>query len=986
VTVLPLQPSDWRDWRAPAWGLALLHHYFAGHDAQPVSRLAISPEELAKAAGAEESDAAAARDAFLRAVQCSPETFRRHLSRASLNPGAWNRREPPPFLAWLFFTCYAAASLDADTADEGVFRERVRQLLQHDARTTYALGDLSLLWEEFAAWLQERRSDGEPYRALRLPDRGRMTLIGYSVRLAFPRREDRLRLRNLLAAFNVGPSPTVPEAFQIIGRGLGGFSPEFQHVFGLARDALANGRDVAELHALWSATLEAAALARPSSRPARLRYRLLAQEDELGRIEPFVVAAGLPSGPLGVVQFLRLDEPFDEFDQLVCATDGGTGLIAKLLLMNALGGKVSGLGSSSIPRAVREGVLLFKRVDSAIWELAMRRPNEGRMRALVRSDLSAGVLRLLDGSSREARNTRFDGWREFADFDITQLADPQDGAVAELASVRCLQRVEVGPQLHLVGGIRLDGGLLGTCGLLPEVHCTEAEDVALFRRSEETGENRSTLVTTLEDGCEHRGVFTWPTGHSALEGTYVFVAMREGRVLASRQVRFHLRGLNHAYVGPTAPDQWLVEEGVEDVAPAAEALDAFLEQMPCHAVPPPAVGRALAENLPVFTDHSVDDDAQFDRLVETLAAISVSRQGIGEAELIEIFGKIIPDANGSAVWGIVRGWLEAGYFDCLTRRRWRGRVYFARRPRLVLLPDDGARSIRAVLHGVSPYRLRAATQDLLARCGANPVSAASLSRFVPAPLSWRLESAEHAREVTNDLGMLDIAGVRAPEQIAGDFGAAVSDDAPLPPGYELQRIWDWDAGRFRPSGGRAADDVRIEHYTRINGPDRYVVTSSEQRRTKLSRSWALLDGFRRAGRKAFSPVGSVVIARSGDDGPQVPLPVARAIALHAGMVGGPAETESIGRYYAYAVSRASEQRWLLTWLSGVKADEIVVRRFAWLLAAASAPGSDAVRLPTDLRRRLRDLRAIPDALSIADRRIPRRLHSHVRRAVELAES
>ena len=235
--------------------------------------------------------------------------------------------------------------------------------------------------------------------------------------------------------------------------------------------------------------------------------------------------------------------------------------------------------------------------------------------------------------------------------------------------------------------------------------------------------------------------------------------------------------------------------------------------------------------------------------------------------------------------------------------------------------------------------------------------------------------------------MLDVAGVREPAALAGDFDVAVSNDTPLPPGYELQRIWDWATSRFRrPSGSRAADDVQIEHYTRTNGPDRYVVTSNDQRRMTLSRSWALLDGFRRAGRKAFSPVGSLAIARLGDDGPQIPLPVARALALRAGMVGGPAETESAGRYYTYGVSQASEQRWLLTWLSGVKEDQAVVRRFAWLLAAASAPRNDAVRLPTDLRRRLRDLRAVPDALSMADRPIPKRLHPYVRRAVELAES
>ena len=191
MTLPTMRPTGWKNWDAAAWGQALLRHYFAGHDARPVSRLAISPEELAKAADASDSEAAAVREAFLAAVRCSPWAFRRHLSSASLESRAWNRREPPPFLAYLFFTCFAAASLDADTAEEGVFRERLRQLLGHDEGTSYALGDLSMLWEAFAAWLQRRHDAGEAYRTLGLPDRGRMTLIGYSVRLAFPRREDR---------------------------------------------------------------------------------------------------------------------------------------------------------------------------------------------------------------------------------------------------------------------------------------------------------------------------------------------------------------------------------------------------------------------------------------------------------------------------------------------------------------------------------------------------------------------------------------------------------------------------------------------------------------------------------------------------------------------------------------------------------------------------------------------------------------------------
>lgn len=986
MTLPTMRPAVWRDWDAAAWGRALLGHYFDGHDARPVSRLAISPEELAKAAGAPDSEAAAARDTFLRAVRCSPAAFRRHLSSVSLESHSWNRREPPPFLAYLFFTCFAAASLDADTADEGVFRERVRQLLGHDVGTSYALGDLSRLWEAFAAWLQSRHDAGEPYRTLSLPDRGRMTLIGYSVRLAFPRREDRLRLRDVLAASNTGPTLTVPEAFQAISRARDRFSSDLRHVFDRARTALASGRDIPELQALWSAILEAVALAaRPDGRAARVRYQLLVQEDELGRIDPFVVAAGLPSSGRRGAHFSRLDEPFDDFDHVLCAADGSTGLIAKLLLMDALEDKAPGFGASPIPRVVRQGVLLFQQLDSATWELAVTRPSEGRARALVRTHLSTGLLRLLSGPQRQAHETRFDGWWEIAPFDVTELGEPREGDASGLASVRCLQRVEIGPQLHLVSGVRVDGGYLGLRGLLPEVHCPDAEHAALFRLSEESGELRSTLVATLEPVGERPEVFGWAPGHGDLEGAYVLAGTRKGRVVAPREVLFHSRGLSHDYRGPTDPTRWLVEACASDIVPAGP--DVFLAPEIARPTPLPATGAISTEAIRVLTDRSVDDDAEHDRLVETLAAISVVRKGIIEAELIEILGKIAHESTGFAVWGIIRGWVEAGYLDCLTRRQWRGRVYFARHPRIVLTPDTDPRSIRAVLYGLAPYRLRAAARDAFSRGGATPLPAASLSRSVPAPQAWRFESLDHATTTIAEFGEVGTACVRAPGELAGDVDEAVSDEAPLPPGYECQRVWNWAVGGFRrPTGSATADEVRIEYFTRTNGPDRYVVAAGGRRRTTISRSWALLDGFRRAGREAFVPAGSVALVRLGDDGPQVPLPVARAIGLRTGVVGGPAETAALGRHYAYATESPSARRWLLAWLSGARVGEEVARRFAWLHAATAPCRADSVPLPADLRRRLRNLHSLPEAHSMADRRIPRHLLAHVRRAVELAET
>ena len=977
----------WSDWDAAAWGRALFQHYFAGHDPRPVSRLAISPEELAKVANAPENEATTVRDAFLQAVRCSPGAFRRQLSIASLTPGAWDRREVPAFLAYLLFTCFAAASLDADIADERIFRERVRQLLGHAQGTSYAFEELSLLWEAFASWLQQQHDEGAPYRALSLPNRGRMRRIGYSVRLAFPRREDRVRLRDTLADAGVGTNPTVPEAFQAIDRARDRFSSDFKQVFDTARAALASGREIPDLHALWSAVLEAAGLtARVESRGARGRFQLLAQEDELGRVDPFIVSDGVQSETRGGVRFSRLDESFEEFDHVLCAIDGSTALIAKLVLMDALDDKVPGLGASPIPRAVREGVLLLRQLDSATWELAVRRPSEGRVRALVRTHLSDAFLGLFGGAKRHSRETAFDGWREVGPFDVTELRVPRHYEDPELAVVRCLQLVEIGPQLHLLDGIRVDGGYLGLGELLPEVHCAEADHAALFSLSECSGELRPSHLTTLERSRGRPGVFGWPARHDDLEGAYVLAGTRDGRVVAPREVVFHARGLSHDYRPLTHPERWLVEDSASDVVAAGPVSDGILTEAGSTEAARP-IDVDSTEGLRVFTNRSVDDVVEHDRLVETLSAISVARKGIAEAELIEILGKLVRQAPGFAVWAILRGWVEAGYLDCLTRRQWRGRVYFARRPRLILIPDADMGTMRGVLHGLAPYHLRTALRDTFSRGGATPLPAASLSASVPALQAWRFESLEHATAAMAEIGKLDTAGVREPRELAGDFNAAVSDEAPLPPGYECQRIWDWAVGGFRRAyESIAADDVRIEYHTRTNGPDRYVVATAEQRRTTISRSWALLDGFRRAGRRAFAPAGSLALVRHGDDGPQVPLPIARAIGVRAGIVGGPAESETLGRHYAYATEGPSVQRWLLAWLRGAKDDEVVVRRFAWLRAATSVRSTDAVSLPADLRRRLRDLHSLPDALSMAERRIPRHLLAHVRRAVDLAET
>jgi hypothetical protein len=974
----------WKNWDAHEWGRALLHHYFMGDDARPVSRLAISPEELARAAGAPESDASAVRDAFLQSVRCAPTSFRRRLSSASLT--AWNRRAEPPFLAHLLFTCFAAASLDANTADEGVFRERIRQLLGHEEGTTYSLSDLSRLWEAFAAWLQKRHDAGELYRPLILPERGRLNLIGYSVRLAFPGREDRLRLLNTLAASGIAANPTVPEAFQAITRARARFSAAFLRVFDQARAAVAKGRDVPELHALWSAILEVLPLAaRAARRKERVRYQVIAQEDDLAHVQPFVVAAGALPGNSAGIDLSLLDEPFEDFTHFL-VTGERTDLIARLLLMGGLDDKVADFRASPIPRAVREGVLLFRQVDSSTWDLAVTRPSEGKARALVRSYLIESFIRLVPPAKRQSRDTRFEGWRETVAFDAAELAEPNKSLSPDLTSVRCLQRVEVGLQLHLMDGIRVEDGYLGFSGLRPEVHCTEVTHVQLIRRAGEAEDSRVTEVATLAQVIDRPGVFGWVPDDNDLDGAHLLVGSQRDRVLARRRVNFHSRVLSFDYKMPTDPTRWFVEGCSSDVVPAGEASNRFVASDVSRPAPLPAAEALHDEAARVFTKCSIDDSTRHDHLVEALAAIASGKKGIPEAELIEIVTKIVGYA-GPTIWEIIRGWQEAGYLDCLSKRQWHGRVYFARHPTLVLVPDPDAQSIRCQLYGLAPYRLRCAARNAFGRALATALPSLSMSPSVPAPEAWRFESLEHASAAIADLGELETIGVCEPQELVGDFDAVVCDDLALPPGYELQRVWDWEAGRFRRSDrARHADEVRIEYHTRSNGPDRYVVDVNGRRRTTLSRSWALLDGFRRAGRIAFAPLGSTAIVRIGGDGPQLPLPLARTIGLRSGIVGGPAETGALGQYYAYAAESPSVRRWLLAWVVGQRADEELTRRFAWLRAVASERMPEAHPLPNDIRQRLRNLASVPDAVFVADCRFPRHFVHHLRRAVMLAEA
>lgn len=986
--------SDWKTWDAQAWSRALFDRFFvsAGPDAA-VSRLAITPDELAKATRNTSVEPAAARNAFLTAIRCSPSEFRSRLSLAGLARGAWKGDAPPPFLAHLLFTCFAAASLDTGTVNEGDFRERLRVLLKHPHGTRYPLGDLPHLWIAFARWLEKRRREGDSYRALILPDPGWMSRIGYSVRLAFPPRADRLYLVKLLRGTDWGTAPTVHEALQLIGRQVSAFSAGFREVFARARRAYVGGRDAPELEALWSAVLEASSLANPvpSNRPARPRYQLFLEMDELLQADPVLVASAQMVRDGGTVIVIRLDEPLGEYQFLVrTAADGSTTQIVRLLLLGTLSTSLPHLNRSAVNRAIEQGVLLFRRNDDRSWELAESRPEEGTARALVRDTLSKPFAALLRAKELPRRKSKFDGWLDIGPFELALLEEPTEERSPRLANVRCLQRTRVGAQITLAGGVRLEGGYLGIRGLFPAVRCPGVSEVTVFQMNTANDAVRTTPLTSLARSLEEPDAFEFDPEQADLDGSYNLVAMRNVQVIASREIVFQSRVLGHDYATATEKGRWIVEGASADTLPADSGTDCFLGASPENADrtwfardrASSSVGRGHGDSI--VEELSVDDDPRLDRFVEVMAAICTRRKGIAESEFLELLEKVVGVDVGQTIWDVARAWLEGGYLDVLSRRHWRGRVYFARHPRLVVTQSDG--EPRVVLHGLAPHGLRARARIVLGALGAIAVNGRTVSRAVAPAQMWVVKSIAVAEAATRELGLSPVEFVRDPSQFTTPLESLITTTHSFPR-YERQGIWDWELGGFRKRRVEGTEGVRIEWHTRQDGPDLYVVIRADGTLwSTRARNWALLIGYLCENREAFASSGATMLIRTFGFGPYVPLPVARAITLRSHVTSGPIEHPSHGRGYAYEFASTLERKWLEQWLHIRRDDTAVRRRLTWFVAALSdgSRPADCVVIPSDLRRRLDALVNLPEAAAlISRRRIPRRMLPHLRRNLGL---
>jgi hypothetical protein len=544
--------SDWRSWGVPEWNVRLLAHFFARRSENdgPVTTLLATQEEIARATGDAAASPDEVHDTFIAATL-------RTVRRASLldtaadylgYPAPPLDDQIPPFVSCLIFTCIAAAESSEDLASEGSFVARLRRLT-NDCLPDPSLQILPRLWENLAAWLAEPTNTTR-YRRLRLPDRGGLTRIGYTTKLAFPDRRDQKELSELLDAEGLlGHEPPVGKIVSLVARERSRFRRPFldamdefrQH---LSASATASGSSRLLDHRFWSAVREAAIRGRGRTETLELRYRvqLLAdlQDDQLSLIAVSDDAAAADD----VVASIELPVAYGPWRYAVVeksdagALDGGAidRVVLSLLRFAHHVAPLSGY--------IEQGILPFLETNHGLLELAPMNRIGAAQLALVKEGLDDDLVALFGANTTRVATCRYDGWVQVERPNLATLASER----LESTSLRrawMLHRSVTRVGVSLSGGIPTDDGWLGLSEVLPRVEAPGA--TAITARCSDRD-----VPLRADDG-------SWRFPRQDFVGTCELRVTSSDDDTAARFVHFSLSPTHEEYKEPADPTAWIVE-------------------------------------------------------------------------------------------------------------------------------------------------------------------------------------------------------------------------------------------------------------------------------------------------------------------------------------------------------------------------------------------------------------------------------------------
>lgn len=862
--------TPWRSWRRSDWNDMLFAYCFdASETSAPRRRLPALLSDLCRVvgdAGVPEEDVLRA---FVNAVWEDPATLNWKLSPdgAGLRPRS---PETPACFAYLYLTCLVAAGGDEGVVRHNQFRDRLNEVMGGEARgyrSQLKLEGLGALWEQFAAWSQR----WAPERGVRPVEltQGSYKLIGYTLRLAFPSRGDRLRLGKVLEPLRGFEPPPVEAVRRLLEHRLGEFSDDFQEQWTEFRKGLGRqGHSWAYAHPVWDAIRDGVRLG-PQEPSARAPLTIVREPMPGGfgfivlrRQDPSVpVPAGFEVQPFSVLGA--------GVDGIVVPLGSSPRGAAERLLGGGFGWPK--VWSQPWGRIVREGVLVFAPTDDGLVTLQTSLPAAGAPLWLLVGGSAETELRRQAQLSFEA--SPYPGWKWAHVSDAGRLGREWQGSLRNATS---LQRSVAPAVLRLRGGARTsEGAYLGRAGSLPEV--VAPAGVVRVVVHPLSGEGSGVTLEVREVGV-HRFARS-----SSLSGAYDLQGQDEaGGVLARARVRFVLEETTAAFLVPGALESYVVE-GADDGAEPTTEYPAWVPPAPmarprrrgCVVLP-------AKERGPTVVSVPEPGALNVETFVEVVAARASQRAGLPAVEVVGLaeayLGLSFEGRGRSHAWDVLRTWEEAGAWDVLRSRRTGHEVFVPRPVRLWVCEARGG--VNVVVDGWPTQWVA----ERLQRVGEGEGVLLELS---PGGTPW---AARRWRGLAATRGHVEALG--------RETGIPVDDVPPLaclPAGegrglgltdvHERgpSRTWDWERGGFwQAERARAGvlNGVSVHRYDYPGGASTYGVRVGGRTREYETRTRALLDAHALAGRAAFAWTEAGLACTSGV---HLPVPLARALVARTGL-------------------------------------------------------------------------------------------------------
>lgn len=1001
---------SWREWTEVDWNEALFEHFFSDSDGSdhPVNRIPVTSDELIKIVSDLGADAHEVQEAFLRVVRTPSHTDYNHrLSLYPIDPKTgWKGSTLPEFFFELAFSCLAASPPNGEIRNNGDFRNRLSMLLGHDQEVAnYPLDILPHLWRAFSIWINCRRSTGEPYRRLELPPLDHRVRIGYSINLAFPLRKDMITLTKILFKGGFEGDPPLQAVFELVGKEIERFSPNFTKAYQEFRNAFKNKEKYLERFPFWGAVRAAISSALDEEIEDDSVKRKLKLVLESGGVVLLLSTA--PGDVLrNVLSFVETDSNYGEFSCVLClrnTTSFDFHQATRRILAGRYRDCLTGGGWKVIDVAVEQGLLLFKKTESLSWELTFTRQDEGVFQALVMNFLAADFLNSFPQDRRPHGKSSplYDGWTEVELFPGEWLNLLSYAHNSPLSKIRCLQSTVSGPRLSLIGGCPIDGGFLGIPAYLPVVRAFLSDTVQVIPIDQEGGEPIR-LARVDKDSMD----FSFPKNlRNQLQGRYRVVGNFDNRVLVQKEVLFHSEIVVNAYAQPTDSSAWEIEAGGPDVMTYADVprsapypSDGSSRQSgtKAHSFIPSRVSNTIrllksppntwprieaCTSTKIYNGWEPNEYMGADHFMEVCGGLAMRRKGIPEAELLDLVRDCLAVHRYNQQWDVVRAWVEGGHFDCLHYKKWRRTEYFPRVPRFVLEASGG--TVRGVLFGLATAAFRNRADIELLELGAEREQVASRSDWVvPAP-AWRAPSADPFFRVSKTLGLEEAVWTRPLVETLWSLSDVVVARESPPQYYEIWGCWDWDNGWFSRDTKPTEKGVGVIRFQRPDRPPYYQVTiDGEHAWWSISRNWSLLLAQGLIGKTDFALAGVDQVVRVGKGQVYLPLPVGRHLAMTGVTAPGPAGYDNGIYIYQFRDSK-ERQRFLSAIWGSAEFDKIEMSRWArWILSISRRPiletGMRVVPLPSFIRQGLERFDDVPEFLELSRAKIDPSLLPRVR--------